>query len=562
MVLSVAAGIVEATLLALIASIAAAIAEGHPTITLALGPVRIEQARSATFAIALVLALVRAGLQILLAYVPAQMSARLLAELREQLFTAFTASSWSAKSNERDGTFQTLITQNVNTVSQAFVVLGTGVTAVIMFIVMIIGAFLQSAVAAAVLTVAALLLFVALRPLSRTLRRHAKELSAEAMQFTEKVQEVVFVAEEIEVFGATSSYTRGFRERIDAVRRPYARTRFLAIAVPAMYQSIALLMLVLALIAVSISGISQLAELTAVILMLIRALTYGQQIQTTLTAIEERLPFMNQIVDALRRYRESPQQDGPGELDPIQSVQLQQITFSYKPGVDVLHDVSFDLAKGEAIGIVGPSGAGKSSIVQLLLRLRVPDSGSVLVNCGDVAQIKRSSWQRKVAYVPQASQLISGTVRDNIRFYRDWLDDAALEAAARRAHIHDDIMSWPQGYETIIGQRLSAVSGGQRQRICLARALAGGPEILVLDEPTSALDVRSEELVQTSLQEIKADTLLVLVAHRLSTLSVCDRIVVMVNGQVSAVGTHADLLDNSEFFREVTEITQRQRSTG
>lgn len=561
-VLSVAAGIVEATLLALIASIAAAIAEGHPTITLALGPVRIEQARSATFAIALVLALVRAGLQILLAYVPAQMSARLLAELREQLFTAFTASSWSAKSNERDGTFQTLITQNVNTVSQAFVVLGTGVTAVIMFIVMIIGAFLQSAVAAAVLTVAALLLFVALRPLSRTLRRHAKELSAEAMQFTEKVQEVVFVAEEIEVFGATSSYTRGFRERIDAVRRPYARTRFLAIAVPAMYQSIALLMLVLALIAVSISGISQLAELTAVILMLIRALTYGQQIQTTLTAIEERLPFMNQIVDALRRYRESPQQDGPGELDPIQSVQLQQITFSYKPGVDVLHDVSFDLAKGEAIGIVGPSGAGKSSIVQLLLRLRVPDSGSVLVNCGDVAQIKRSSWQRKVAYVPQASQLISGTVRDNIRFYRDWLDDAALEAAARRAHIHDDIMSWPQGYETIIGQRLSAVSGGQRQRICLARALAGGPEILVLDEPTSALDVRSEELVQTSLQEIKADTLLVLVAHRLSTLSVCDRIVVMVNGQVSAVGTHADLLDNSEFFREVTEITQRQRSTG
>lgn len=560
--LSVAAGIVEATLLALIASIAAAIAEGDPTITLALGPVRIEQARSATFALALALALVRAGLQILLAYVPAQMSARLLAELREQLFTAFTASSWSAKSNERDGTFQTLITQNVNTVSQAFVVLGTGVTAVIMFIVMIVGAFLQSAVAAAVLTVAALLLFVALRPLSRTLRRHAKELSAEAMQFTEKVQEVVFVAEEIEVFGATSSYIRGFRERIDAVRRPYARTRFLAIAVPAMYQSIALLMLVLALIALSISGMSQLAELTAVILMLIRALTYGQQIQTTLTAIEERLPFMNQIVDALRRYRESPQQDGPGELDPIQSVQLQQVTFSYKRGVDVLHDVSFELAKGEAIGIVGPSGAGKSSIVQLLLRLRAPDSGSVLVNCGDVAHIMRSSWQRKVAYVPQASQLISGTVRDNIRFYRDWLDDAALEAAARRAHIHDDITSWPQGYETIIGQRLSAVSGGQRQRICLARALAGGPEVLVLDEPTSALDVRSEELVQTSLQEIKADTILVLVAHRLSTLSVCDRIVVMVNGQVSAIGTHADLLDNSEFFREVAAITQRQHSTG
>lgn len=560
--LSVTTGLIEAMLLALIATMAAAIAQDEQSIALTIGPIALEESRATTFVIAIALALLRAGLQVILAYVPAQLSARLLAELREQLFTAFTETSWSIKSEERDGDFQTLMTQYVTNVAQAVVVLGTGVTATLMFTVMVIGAFVQSAIAAAVLTVAACALFFALRPLSRRLRGHARELSEEAMQFTESVQEVVLVAEETEVFGATPSYRATFRQQIDAVRRPHARTRFLAVALPAMYQSIALLMLVIALIGISIAGIGQLAQLAAVILMLIRALTYGQQIQSTLTAIDERLPYMNQIVETLNRYRQNAQQDGALDLDSVQQLDVSDISFAYKAGVEVLHGVTFRVSRGEAIGIVGPSGAGKSSLVQLLLRLREPGSGAVRVNGRDVRELARSSWQQRVSYVPQTSQLIWGTVRDNIRFYRDWLDDAQVETAARRAHIHDEIMSWADGYDTVISQRVSAVSGGQRQRICLARALAGDPAILVLDEPTSALDVRSEELVQQSLEEIKADTILVLVAHRLSTLSVCDRIVVMVDGRVSAIGTHDDLLDHSDFFREVTEITQRQTVQG
>src|SRR5699024_5065311 len=186
-----------------------------------------------------------------------------------------------------------------------------------------------------------------------------------------------------------------------------------------------------------------------------------------------------------------------------------------------------------------PSGAGKSTIVQVLLRLRDPHSGAVLVNGQDVREIKRVDWQERVAYVPQTSQVIWGTVRDNIRFYRPEIDDEQVVAAAMRAHIHEDIMSWPDGYDTNIGQRASAVSGGQRQRSCLAPARAGEPRLLILDEPTSSLDVRSEELVQRSLEEIKRDTLMVLIAHRVSTLSVCDRIVVMTAGRVSAIGAHA-----------------------
>lgn len=560
-VVSIITGLVEASLLALIATMAVSLAEGGSHIPIQFGPRTVEAARDTTFAVAVALALARAGLQVLLAYLPAQMSARVLTDLRIELFEAFTASSWSVKAQERDGAFQTLMTQNITRTSQTVINLGLGLTAGVMFLTMTAGAFLQSFVAAAVFLVAALALFFLLRPLSRRLRSHATQLSKEAMSFTNSVQEVVQLAEETEVFGATKSYRQRFRDEAEAVRRPYSRTRFLAVGVPSLYQSVALLLLVVALIGISLTGTAELSSLAAVILMLIRALSYAQQLQTSLSAIDERLPFMYQLANAFERYRANTQQNGPGRLDDVDTLELSGVSFGYQPRHDVLHGVSFEVKRGQALGIVGPSGAGKSSLVQILLRLRDPHTGAVRVNGSDVREVRRADWQARVAYVPQASQVVWGTVRDNIRFRREWISDEEVIAAAEKAHLHHDILSWPEGYDTHIGQRSNAVSGGQRQRICLARALAGQPQVLVLDEPTSALDVRSEELVQESLAKIKSEIITILVAHRLSTLSVCDTVVVMIDGRVSAIGSHADLMEQSDFFREVHAITKRQSGT-
>ena len=191
-----------------------------------------------------------------------------------------------------------------------------------------------------------------------------------------------------------------------------------------------------------------------------------------------------------------------------------------------------------------------------MLRLREPTSGKLMINGEDAAIFQRADWERRVAYVPQTPQLIYGTVADNIRFHRPEIADAKIEEAARRAHIHDEILGWPQGYQTVVGQRASAVSGGQRQRLCLARALAGAPDVLILDEPTSALDVRSEQAVQESLEEVKQEMLLFLVAHRLSTLSLCDRVMVVVDGRLEAIDAPAALRASNEFYREVTEIAR------
>jgi len=226
------------------------------------------------------------------------------------------------------------------------------------------------------------------------------------------------------------------------------------------------------------------------------------------------------------------------------------------PDQPALADVSFSIGRGEAIGIVGPSGAGKSTLMQLLLRLRVPSSGRYLVNARPASEFRTSMWYRTVAFLPQEPRLIDGTIAENIRFLRDDVDDEAIYRAARLAQIHDEILAWPRGYETPVGPRGHAVSGGQRQRICLARALATRPSVLVLDEPTSALDVHSELLIQRALDATRGETTLLIVAHRLSTLNICDRIIVLEGGRLEAFAAAKDLMRISAYFTQAVELSR------
>jgi ABC-type multidrug transport system fused ATPase/permease subunit len=160
--------------------------------------------------------------------------------------------------------------------------------------------------------------------------------------------------------------------------------------------------------------------------------------------------------------------------------------------------------------------------------------------------------------VPQEPRLLHATVTENIRFDRD-LDQAAIERAARLAHIHDEIMSWEKGYETVVGPRADAVSGGQQQRLCLARALAATPEVLVLDEPTSALDPKSEARIQESLTDLKEGLTLFIIAHRMSTLDICDRVMVVIGGQLVAFDTIEALRENNAYYRSASAIATGAR---
>jgi ATP-binding cassette, subfamily B, bacterial len=191
-----------------------------------------------------------------------------------------------------------------------------------------------------------------------------------------------------------------------------------------------------------------------------------------------------------------------------------------------------------------------------LLRLRAPHQGRYLVNGTPAEEILRSDWHERVVYVPQEPRLLHASVAENIRFERELADDA-LEQAARLAHIHDEITGWANGYETLVGPRADAVSGGQKQRLCLARALAGKPEVLVLDEPTSALDPNSEALIGQSLSALKHELTLFIIAHRMSTLDICDRVMVIQDGKLMAFDTLDRLREHNSYYRSASAFASK-----
>ncbi|HEY4917352.1 MAG TPA: ABC transporter ATP-binding protein, partial [Solirubrobacteraceae bacterium] len=269
----------------------------------------------------------------------------------------------------------------------------------------------------------------------------------------------------------------------------------------------------------------------------------------------QAMPFVERTQEAERRYRESRPREGTQPLPLVQTLAFDGVGYAYRPGRPVLSDIRFEVNGGEVLGVIGPSGAGKSTLVQLLLRLRVPDEGRYLVNGIAAQDIAQSDWHQRVAYVPQEPRLLHASVAENIRFFRD-LDDDAVEQAARLARIHDDIVSWSEGYDTIVGPRADAVSGGQQQRICLARALVARPEVLVLDEPTSALDPASEALIQESLIGLKQQLTLFIVAHRMSTLDICDRVMIIINGKLEAFDTIASLQQHNAYYRSASGIAE------
>lgn len=229
------------------------------------------------------------------------------------------------------------------------------------------------------------------------------------------------------------------------------------------------------------------------------------------------------------------------------------VSFAYDGRPAVAH-LTLEIGKGEFVALVGPSGAGKSTLADLLLRLHDPDSGSVRIDGVDLRLLRQREYRHLFGVVSQENLLFHDSVRNNIRYGRDDVTDAAVEQAARQANAHDFIVTLPQGYDTVVGDRGVRLSGGERQRIAIARALVHNPQILVLDEATSALDSESERLVQQAIDRVVEQTTAIVIAHRLSTVTHADRIVVLNGGRIEATGRHDELLETSATYRRFCQL--------
>jgi ATP-binding cassette subfamily B protein len=551
-VTSVASGFAEASVLAVVAQLGATVVKGNKHLNLSIGPLHIHSI-NLLIGIALGLAIARMLLQFPLSILPAKMTADVQASLRTRLFDAFTRASWSVQSAEREGQLQEVMTSQVMQATGGSLQATSLVTSSATFTVLLVFAFALNVIAAAGVLVAAVAMFALLRPLRSIGVERSRDLSAAQVGYAGGIAEASRVAEETHVFGVAAAQRERIGDFIGRARELFYRAQVIAKLVPALYQSLIYVVLVLALAALYAVGRSHAASLGAVILVVVRAGAYGQQVQSSYQGLSQSMPFIERTQAAAERYVQSSPVDGVERLSSIETMAFEEISFEYTPGRPVLSDISFKVMQSEAIGVIGPSGAGKSTLVQILLQLRPPTTGRYLVNGESVERFTLRDWHRLVAYVPQEPRLLHATVAENIRYFRN-VDDESVERAAKLARIHDDVMGWAHGYETTVGPRADAVSGGQQQRICLARALAARPEVLVLDEPTSALDPLSETLIQESLEGLKSELTLFIIAHRMSTLDMCDRVMVILDGRLVAFDTKALLQQHNSYYRSASMI--------
>ncbi len=237
-------------------------------------------------------------------------------------------------------------------------------------------------------------------------------------------------------------------------------------------------------------------------------------------------------------------------------VRLEQVQFSYpgRPDVAVLKGISLQANPGEQVALVGPSGSGKSTIASLLLQMYAPDSGTFYYDDKPSTEYPLTQLRAQIGFVPQDVILFGGSIRENIGYGKPGASDAEIQAAAEKANAHTFISHFPEGYETIVGERGIKLSGGQRQRIAIARAILKDPAILILDEATSSLDSESEQLVQEALDYLMKGRTSFVIAHRLSTIRNADKIVVIDHGRVTETGTHAQLMEANGLYRKLNDM--------
>jgi ABC-type multidrug transport system fused ATPase/permease subunit len=252
-----------------------------------------------------------------------------------------------------------------------------------------------------------------------------------------------------------------------------------------------------------------------------------------------------------------PRLTAPADAPPLPAgagnVALRGVTFAYDGGEPVLRDVDLEVEAGRTVALVGPTGSGKTTLVMLIPRLYDVDEGAVLVDGADVRTVDPASLRREVAVVSDDAFLFSASLRDNIAYARPEAGDDAVLAAAERAGLGELLAGLPDGLDTLVGERGLTLSGGQRQRVAIARALLAEPRILVLDDATSSVDATTESQIKAALAEVMEGRTTFIVAHRLSTIALADEVVVLEDGQVAARGTHEDLLESSELYREIAE---------
>ena len=393
------------------------------------------------------------------------------------------------------------------------------------------------------------------RPFQARTRRVAVRMAAAVTALARRTAETARIAGDLRTFGVLGRARDKLAAEVAASARLTRDLQLSAVAVPALTRDATVAVLVVGMAVVVVGADVTLTVLGATVVLVLRALAHAQVLSSTLHRLADRSANLGPITQRIEDWRPTAPR-GRRPCTRVGVVELRDVNAAYGADApDALQGLSLVVGFGEQLGVVGPTGAGKSTLAAVMLGLLAPREGLVLVDGVPLEEIDPARWHGRTAWVGQDPLLLSGTVRENIRFLRPHVSDDAIARAAESAVLGVDIAGWEDGLEHDVGPAGSALSGGQRQRVVLARALAGAPELVVLDEPTSALDVHAEATVRETLTGLRGRATVVVIAHRLTTVNLCDRVAVMRAGKLIALGPPGELARSDPYFREALALS-------
>ncbi len=538
---SLTGGLSQAVLLVLISEVAVAEVQGKHSIH-ALGQnLSPRDAIIASFlALALFLSSSVAG-----TLLSTSVSEQALTMTRTRVATGFFQSNWSLQSTERLGHIQQLLTMNSIATGNAVANMSTGLQA-LLIVCGLLGVALTVDPAAAIAVIAVgVVLSQMLRPFNKRTRRANRELSRVTRAMATQVTEFTRLSRDFRLFGVESRIMDLLRKLIQDTGHVYRRAQILVNITPTLYQGFALGFVIVAVAVLSSAGHARLAQLGAILLLVLRSVSYGSSVQTSVQGLRASQGLLEDVLRDLQRFDDARTHPGD-QVSKSFRVDFEDVEYSYDGVSLALSGITVHIPEGKVVGVLGPSGSGKTTFSQLLLGLREPTSGRTMIGGVDAAAISKTDALSTVALVPQEPVLLQGSIMENIRFFRDFEEREVLDASMW-AHLHEDVEQMPEGYETLVGEGGGALSGGQKQRLAIARALIGAPKLIVLDEPTSAVDGRTEKLIRQTLSELRGLVTVVIISHRTETTSQCDRLLILANGKIADYGERDEVMAGSAY---------------
>ena len=501
--------------------------------------------------LAVIAALLVLGVDLLKQWLAAHVHAKVLSRFATELLGAFSLTTYERQQRSGRAQMQQMVGSLAFDVAQTADVLTSFVSSIsVIAVLLTVSAIVNPVATVVVIGLMAIAQFV-IAPIGTWTKQRGEVAITSLLHLGEQLTDYTENSREYRIAGTEAVVSSAMAdESIDAGQK-IRKSRFMTGLGSAIWFDVGLLILVCGFAVLQLTSGDLITGTGAAALIMVRVLALGRTLQFCRQQFHALAPRVDIATDLLDDFRQHRQESGTINVPAVTSVSARSVSYSYDSGDPVLRAISLEIERGEVVGLVGPSGAGKSTLAQVLVGLRVPTDGEVLVDGVPMGHLEPAARARTISYVPQDPRMIEASIAENIRFLRSDIDDETLRSAARAAYIDDEIMALPEGYATVMGARGIGLSGGQVQRIALARALAGSPQMLVLDEPTSALDAVSERGLQQTIAGLSGSMTMVIVAHRLSTLDSCTRIVVIEDGTISADGTSAELLAQPGFFRSI-----------